>query len=66
MSESIEKNNKARQPEGVRPELALLKVLWDVTRDNLNDYFATRADVYRSNLVSIKPDIEMHKAYERV
>jgi len=50
----------------VRVESVILKEFWNVTRDNLNDYFdhASRADVHNLNVsTALKPDALSDEAY---
>jgi hypothetical protein len=68
MSDSIEKNNKTRKNERVRPELALLKVFFDAAKDNFEDYFASREEAVnatsQTNIALLGQDLAMAKAYE--
>ena len=49
----------------IQAELALLEVIWNVAKDNFNDYFASRADVHRLNVATAmnKPDAESDRVY---
>ena len=58
-------NNETVAPQPVQVELALLEVLWRVAQDNISDYFASRAEVHRLNVLTAfsKPDAETDKVY---
>jgi hypothetical protein len=58
-----------RGENAVKPvlmEAVILKEIWSVAKDNLDDYFdhATRADVHRLNAsTAVKPDAKSDEAY---
>jgi hypothetical protein len=61
------KNKRSEKPtKPVSMEAVILREIWSVAKDNLDDYFdhATRADVHRLNAsTAVKPDAKSDEAY---
>ncbi len=65
MPKQNERNNETGKPEPKQAELAMLEVLWRSAHDTVSDYFASRAEVQRMNVMTVfsKPDAQTDGVY---